>query len=391
MTDRDLPALGEHAIPGQLGEALVQVAALELGQLYHPRAGLDFGIDGVIELTTEGLAKQATGREIGVQVKRGLSAVRRTRRGWTLYFTAQHANYWLTHTLPIIIVHSDPTTRRLRWRHVNAESVRKTLNGHAIDLPEDSDLAGAIDQLRAIASGRAASAAPQNRNLILTYSCTQGILATDPELGLRALSFSRGAIAGEPGIIVIEVDDHPDLIASIDGIRDVTAPSVEEQREVIRREDILRRSMQEAKKLERALNFLLTEPAIAETFGYRDEWIAEAVRRTASGSEVNSRQRGKLLRAWPSHRVEHPMVSFEVSSEAMEHFYAQNDMNRTLIRRGGMGNQSVGDLPVESVATRFLPQLVKSLTDFADPSQISDDEVMKRIGVPPTMWLMAMA
>ena len=88
-----LPELGDYAISGQLGEARVKVAVHELGQLYELRSGLDFGIDGIIELVTEGSTKQASGRQVGVQVKRGISNVRKTRYGRTLYCTEQHASY----------------------------------------------------------------------------------------------------------------------------------------------------------------------------------------------------------------------------------------------------------------------------------------------------------
>ena len=139
--DEALPTLGQNVTKGQLGEAVVEVAMLQLGQLYERRNGLDFGIDGVIELTTGGAVERATGRQIGVQVKRGLSVVKPTRYGFTHYCTEAHANYWLRHSLPIIVVHSDPLTDRLRWQHVSADTLRRTSHGYAIDLPQKASFA----------------------------------------------------------------------------------------------------------------------------------------------------------------------------------------------------------------------------------------------------------
>lgn len=79
---------------------------LEAGLLYERRTGLNFGIDGVIELTPPGAEPRATGREIGVQVKRGISVAVPTRHGYTHYCTEAHANYWLGHALPVIVVHT---------------------------------------------------------------------------------------------------------------------------------------------------------------------------------------------------------------------------------------------------------------------------------------------
>ncbi|MGR3803088.1 MAG: DUF4365 domain-containing protein [Marinibacterium profundimaris] len=87
MSDRnkDLPALGPNAVQGQLGEALVEAAILQLGQLYDRRAGLDFGVDGIIELTTGESEMCASGRQVGVQVKRGISNAVATSHGFTHY------------------------------------------------------------------------------------------------------------------------------------------------------------------------------------------------------------------------------------------------------------------------------------------------------------------
>lgn len=393
--DEDLPALGQNATQGQLGEALVEAAMLQLDQLYERRTGLDFGVDGVIEFTTVGTEKRATGRQVGVQVKRGLSVVKATRYGFTHYCTDAHANYWLRHSLPIIVVHSDPATGRLRWQHVRADTLRRTSHGYAIDLPPDSDLRTSLDALRELADGRLPQTASTGRTLMLPYSMQHGVRIGNPELGLAALEFSRAALRGEGCRVVVEVEEEPDLVAGIDAIRDVKEPTAEERRDAVVREDILHRLRKHARMLQRALILLLTEQALAEPFGYCDQLYAEAIRRLAAPYAAPyrwSREPGDIaLDAWPGHGMEHFTIRFDVPSSAMEEFYAKNNGNRVYIRMGAAGANFVCDLHPDVVATRFLPALAQRLVAFADNSETTDKEVFATISVLPSMWLMGLA
>lgn len=384
-----LPELGDYAIQGELGETLVAAAMLAAGQIYRPQNGLDFGIDGVIELTSSD-GKHATGRQIGVQVKRGLSVLRSTSRGRTLYFTEEHANYWLRHSLPVIVVFNEPGTDALRWRHVNEDTIRRVPKGFAIDLPEGSDLAASIDALRSIANGATASPPPNGPTLLIPFNARTGILIEDADLGIAAMEFSRTSLRGGPGRLKLEIDVEPDLVASIAAIRELPSPTAGERREAMIREDILDRARDHARKLERALTMLLTEPSLANAFGYDDELLADAVRRTAAGTDAPRDRQDTTLQAWPSHQMERPIVTFDVPRSAMDSFYDRNPMNRQLIRMGGVGGQVVGDLPDEVVASRFLPVLVNRLVGFADANEMKDAEALRSIGTPHALWLMGL-
>jgi len=390
-TEEDLPALGQNATQGQLGEALVEAAMLKLDQLYERRVGLDYGVDGVIELTTGNTAKRATGRQIGVQVKRGISIAKRTRYGFTHYCTDAHANYWLRHSLPIIVVHSDPLTDRLRWQHVSTETLRRTTEGYAIDLPLESDLSASLGALQSLADGRTISAVTKDHTLLLPCSMDHGVLIPDPELGLAALEFSRAALRGESGRLIVEVDEEADLVASIDAISDLEAPTAEHRRDAIIRRDILYRFRQRAEELQRAITLLLTEPMIAASFGYDDTVLAEAIRRLAEPKRRLGEPDTIALDAWPAHDTSEPVIRFDVPKEVLEEFYAKSDLNRVIIRMGAAGGAVVGDLGPNIAATRFLPALTQRLTQIMDASAISPDEAFVKIGVPPSLWLMGLA
>ncbi|RVP98282.1 DUF4365 domain-containing protein [Sinorhizobium meliloti] len=388
--DEALPALGPNATQGQLGEALVEATMLQLGQLYDRRAGLDFGVDGVIELTTGDTEKRATGRQVGVQVKRGLSNIVETRYGFTHYCTEAHANYWLRHSLPIIVVHSDPTTGRLRWRDVSSDTLRRTPKGYAIDLPPESELRTSLDAIRALADGKSV-APPAERTFLLPYSIQEGVRVNDADLGLAALEFSRAVLRGEKGRVVIDVEEEPDLVASIDAIRDRANPSFDDRRDALIREDILARYRKRAAQLQRALQLLLTEKQIIEFYGYRDRLLAVAIRWLTHPNPQHREPGDVALQAWPTYSVERPVITFDVPVTAMEALYAKNDANRVYIRMGEVGGTMIGDLDPDIVARRFLPVLALRLIGHAEACEIPDDMAFERIGIPPSMWLMGMA
>ncbi|WP_185975132.1 DUF4365 domain-containing protein [Mesorhizobium sp. WSM4310] len=390
----DLPALGENAVSGQLGEASVEVAILNLGQLYERRSGLDFGVDGVIELVTDGDVKQASGRQIAVQVKRGLSVVKETRYGRTLYCTEQHANYWRGHSLPVIVVHCEPDTKRIRWQHVSDETIRRTRHGYAIDLPDSSDLNNndALLQLRSLADTRIVSASAPEEVFTLIYSVDEGILGSEEEIGLKALEFGRAALRGAACRIEIEVEGEADLIASIDAVRDLSHPTAEQRKDAIVRLDILENYRKHARRIRRALTLLLTDPLLVNEFGYDHKLLAAAVRRTGRPWGWSQKLPSETyLQAWPGPYLDRPIVDFDVPTDGLDEFYARDEHNRVLIRMGEIGGVTVGELPRQLVMTRFFPALVTILVGFADANGFAESTALAKLELPPTMWLVGLA
>jgi hypothetical protein len=389
--EAELPKLGEHAINGQLGEARVEVAVLELGQIYHRNSGLDFGVDGVVEFVTGTATKMASGRQIGVQVKRGLSAVKATRYGRTLYCNEQHANYWLSHSLPIIVVQSDPDSDRLRWQHVNGATLRRTPNGFAIDLPDASEMRSSLSELRDLASACSVSTSARAEVLTIQYDPRRGVTNEPDELGLAGLAFVRAALRDERCRLDIEYEGEADLIAQIDMIRDIPSPSAEQRREAIIQLDILHRFQQHGFQIRRALTLLLSDKVLAASYGYQERWVVEAIRNAAPSFDWGRRPDDQHLDAWPGYHLEHPTVRFQVSRADMQDFYDRDSINQMIIRMGAAGGVLVGDLPAEAVATRFLPALAHKLIAFADENNLSEGEALAKIGVFPNFWLVGIA
>lgn len=384
--NKDLPALGPNATQGQLGEAQVEAAMLELGQLYDRRAGLDFGVDGIIEITTSGTEKRATGRQVGVQVKRGLSIVVETRYGFTHYCSEAHVNYWLQHSLPIIVVHSDPTTGRLRWQQVSSDTLRRTPTGYAIDLPPESDLRTSLDAIKKLANEGSITAS-EDHTFIIPYSIHEGVRIGDTELGLAALEFSRAVLRGEKGKVLLDVEEEPDLVASIDAIQDRTAASADDRRNAIIRKDTLSQYRKKAARLQRALHLFLTETQIVGFYGYQEQLLAEAIRWLMRPNPQHREFGNITLDAHPAYGITQPTVTFDVPETTLEAFYAQNDSNRVYMQMGEAGGIVIANLDRNVVARRFLPELARRLIDYAETCEIPDSLALQQIGIQPNMWL----
>lgn len=383
--NRPLPVAGTTATGGQLGEALVEAAVLGMGHLYSRHLGLDFGVDGTIELVND--RREVSGRQIGVQVKRGLSAARRTSRGWTLYFTERHANYWHGHSLPVIVVHVEPTTGRMRWQHADDRTIRKTRSGYAIDLPEGSDLERDFESIGNLAAEGGASVPPSERLLVLAYDPDVGITMPPEEIGFRAVAFARAAHRGERCRVVLEVAREAELVAGIDVLADVAEPDAEQLLWAAVNADDLYDLREKVGQTTRTLTLLLTNHSAIEMFGYCGDLLAAAILEAALPEPLFRQRIGDVgLEAVPDQRSFGCVVAFSVPDDAMEDFFARNPLNSTYLRRGLDGGLTMAHLPPAVVATRFMPRLMRAIVRLADREGTDDEKALASTKVHPGHW-----
>jgi len=126
----------------------------ELGWIFREQPTSDLGIDAHIEAVEN---QCATGRLIGVQIRAGRSRFRRTTRdGFIHTDTQSHLNYWLNHSLPVILVLCDTERAVSYWVHVTEAGIERRPNGRwQIVVPRDQMLGSASgDALRIIAEDR---------------------------------------------------------------------------------------------------------------------------------------------------------------------------------------------------------------------------------------------
>jgi len=127
-----------HYTPTEdLGVAAVKlIAAKEFGWIAREQPTADYGVDAHLEVVKDG---KPTGRLLGVQIKSGKSYFRQAGLGNSIrfYVDQDHYNYWVSHSLPIVIVLHRPEDDLTIWQWANHDTLKKTLKGGwYLDVPK---------------------------------------------------------------------------------------------------------------------------------------------------------------------------------------------------------------------------------------------------------------
>lgn len=120
----------------RIGIAEVSAAVHRGGWIFREQAIGDFGIDAQIESKT---GKKGTGRLIALQVKSGESYFREETEGGFIYRgEAKHSEYWLNHSLPVLLLLVDIETRNIFWTQVTGTKMESTGIGWKIEVPKSN-------------------------------------------------------------------------------------------------------------------------------------------------------------------------------------------------------------------------------------------------------------
>ena len=93
----------------------------QFGWIFREQPTDDYGIDAIIETAGE---KHPTGQMIGVQIKTGKSYFSEQKADCVVFrFDKGHADYWLNHSLPVIIVLYDQEEDLCIWERVTKEDI----------------------------------------------------------------------------------------------------------------------------------------------------------------------------------------------------------------------------------------------------------------------------
>jgi hypothetical protein len=132
----------QHNPRGDIGVNAVEGAVLGLGWIYRRQNEADVGIDGHIEIIgDDGIP---LGRLIGVQVKSGRTYFREANDERIVFRTDhEHADYWVSHCLPVIVALHDPTDGAIYWQAINDKIIVSTGVGFRIDVPRTQLIDGA--------------------------------------------------------------------------------------------------------------------------------------------------------------------------------------------------------------------------------------------------------
>ncbi|WP_170253846.1 DUF4365 domain-containing protein [Acetobacterium paludosum] len=110
----------------------------DLGWVFREQTTDDYGIDAHIEIADDTSPK---GILIAVQIKSGKSYFEeQNHEGVVFRFDSKHADYWLNHSLPVIIVLFNPETQKCIWENLQQCEIDFTSNNRCkIVIPFDKD------------------------------------------------------------------------------------------------------------------------------------------------------------------------------------------------------------------------------------------------------------
>ncbi|MEQ3656488.1 MAG: DUF4365 domain-containing protein [Dokdonia sp.] len=98
----------------------------------------DMGVDMEVEICEN---QNPTGQLIGVQIKSGNSYFKEDRFGNIIYRGSQtHLDYWLNHSLPIIIVLHNPDDNTTIWQKISSETITSTGKNWKVEIPKSQIL-----------------------------------------------------------------------------------------------------------------------------------------------------------------------------------------------------------------------------------------------------------
>ncbi|MFG2006842.1 DUF4365 domain-containing protein [Spirillospora sp. NPDC048911] len=145
MPDPSLPVRSTNHKTGTKGVSAARIGVQDsLGWIFREQLEDDYGIDAHLEVVTaDDDLDVVTGQLIGAQIKGGKTQKRRAkgRDGWYYYSTKRSSlNYWLGHTLPVIIVVYDEDSDTSYWQVVRSDLVEYTDKGFKVFVPRSQPL-----------------------------------------------------------------------------------------------------------------------------------------------------------------------------------------------------------------------------------------------------------
>ncbi|GAO43730.1 DUF4365 domain-containing protein [Flavihumibacter petaseus] len=111
----------------------------------------DMGIDAHVEIANEGIP---TGQLISLQIKTGESHFQSNEDHLIYYGSSRHLEYWVNHSLPVILIAHLPNTNETFWELVTLKNVNFTKKAWKINIPRKQVLSSIfLDELMQIGGG----------------------------------------------------------------------------------------------------------------------------------------------------------------------------------------------------------------------------------------------
>src|SRR5690242_17784696 len=118
----------------RLGVAEVTKFFARVGWFFREQHVHDWGIDGHVEIVRDG---RPTGELIALQIKSGKSFfVEEDEKTVTFRPDVKNVEYWLKHSMPVVVVLYNPDTDKSYWEHISKEIVESTGKGLKVIVPK---------------------------------------------------------------------------------------------------------------------------------------------------------------------------------------------------------------------------------------------------------------
>ncbi|MCV6639609.1 DUF4365 domain-containing protein [Candidatus Albibeggiatoa sp. nov. NOAA] len=110
----------------------------EFGWIEREQTVSDVGIDMQVEIVENGLP---TGQLFALQIKSGRSFFREESKNSFIYRgKKRHLDYWLSHSLPVLLIIYNPDTGYAYWQNVLPNKIEETSKGWKIEIPYSQKL-----------------------------------------------------------------------------------------------------------------------------------------------------------------------------------------------------------------------------------------------------------
>lgn len=124
---------GSKDLTSRAAVLAVEQAFVQLGWYPREPPAPDYGIDLYVEAAVDGVPN---GRMLGVQIKGGKSFFSEVRDEHVIFRgERRHLDYWLGHSLPVILALHDPDSATVIWQKVAEHLVEMTGKGWKLAVP----------------------------------------------------------------------------------------------------------------------------------------------------------------------------------------------------------------------------------------------------------------
>lgn len=125
---------------GDIGVNLVStIVTRDFHWVFREQTKTDLGIDAQLEITTQN--GKSTGRLIAAQIKTGTSFFKKSNEdGFWFYGENKHLEYWLNHSLAVILILCDHINNECYWVDITNNNIKKLKKNWKVLVPKNQKL-----------------------------------------------------------------------------------------------------------------------------------------------------------------------------------------------------------------------------------------------------------